>query len=388
MTRRPTRVLMMTDSLGSGGAERVAVDIANSLDRDRYRVWFCATRVGGPLEARLDDDVDVTILGRVATWDLRKLVTFARLVRRQRIDVIHTHGRGTMKFVALARSLRLIDVHHVFHDHFGWLHLDRGADRGLRTAMLSQVDAYLGVDSRLCAWALDTVGLPAARVNLMRSGVDFARFDGVEPVNIRTELELSDDSVVAVMAANFRPQKDHPTLFRAMALLDPEFRRRMQLVIVGSTTADDEYFAGCAEMIGRLGLGDSVHLYGPSDNVPGLLAAADFAVLSSKNETGPLVVLEYMAAGLPFVATDTGEITRAVRGLDVGLVPAPRDPNDIVDALETLLTMSPDERRTMGARGRAAARTQFAQATVTRQIEQIYQQLLDTPCCDPAARPD
>lgn len=379
MTERRRRVLMMTDSLNSGGAERVAVDVANSLDRDTHEVWFCATRVGGPLVETLAPDVPVTVLGRTATWDLTKLVPFARLVRRHRIDVVHSHGRGTMKFVALARALGLIEVDHVFHDHFGWLHLDRGADRGLRRAMLDQVDRYLGVDSRLCAWARDTVGMPDDRVLLMRSGVDWQRFDGVAPVDLRAEFDIPADGVVAVMAANFRPQKDHPTLFRAMAMLEEELLDDFHLVIVGSTTADLGYFAGCAEMIERLGLSDVVHLAGPSDNVPGILAGADFAVLSSKNETGPLVVLEYMAAGLPFIATDTGEITKSVRGRGVGFVPAPRDPADMVDALNEMLRMTPGERKEMGRRGKEAARDVFAQDLVTRRIEGCYRSLREPP---------
>jgi len=372
------RVLMMTDSLNAGGAERVAVDVANTLDRSTHEVWFCATRVGGPLVDRVAPDVEVTVLGRRATWDLTKLLTLARLVRSNRIDVVHTHGRGTMKFVALARALKLIDAKHVFHDHFGWLHLDRGASRGLRRAMITQVDVYLGVDSRLCTWARDTVGMPADRVHLIRSGVDHQRFQGVTPVDLRAELGLGADDVVAVMAANFRPQKDHPTLLRAMALLPDDLRARFHLVIVGSTTADDDYFAGCAEMIDRLGLADSVHLHGPSDDVPGMLAGADFAVLSSKNETGPLVVLEYMAAGVPFVATDTGEITRSVRDLDVGLIPAPRDHREMADALRTMLEMAPDQRRAMGERGRVASATRYDQPIVTRVIEERYRDVVGT----------
>lgn len=366
------RVLMMTDSLNSGGAERVAVDIANSLDRASHRVWFCATRVGGPLAERLAPDVPVTVLERAATWDLTKLVKFAQLVRRNEIDLVHTHGRGTMKFVALARALGLIDVRHVFHDHFGWLHLDRGADRGLRRAMLTEVDAYLGVDDRLCSWARQTVGLPDDRVHLVRSGVDISRFRGDDRVDLRGMLGLPDDAVVVVMAANFRPQKDHPTLFRAMASLSEADRARLHLVIIGSTSADVDYHAGCVEMIERLGLTETIHLIGARDDVPAALRGADAAVLSSKNETGPLVVLEYMAAGLPFVATDTGQITRSVRNLDVGLIPSPRDHREMAGALTTLLAMTVDERRAMGERGRRAARELFDQPIVTREIEQIY----------------
>ena len=373
---RKTNVLVASASLHRGGAERVSVDIANTLDRDEFTVAFCSTPTGGPLEHRLRGDGELSILHRAATWDLRKLPAFADLVRRHHIDVVHSHGRGTMKFVALAAASCALPVRHVFHDHFGMLHLDRGADAGLRIAMRSRVDAYLGVDDRLCRWAVREIGLPAPKVHLVRSGVDLSRFADVEALDVHREFRIPADRVAVVAAANFRPQKDYPTLFLAMAELAPSVLERMHLVICGDTTSDPVYFERCSEMVDRLGLTERVTVAGTRDDLPAVLAGADAAVLSSKNETGPLVVLEYMASGLPFVATDTGEVTRAVRGLDVGFVPAPRDHHDLADALAALLTMTPEERRAMGERGRAAARDRFSQDLVTRQIEHIYEAVL------------
>lgn len=375
---RKARILIVNDSLNVGGAERVAVDIANTLDRDTYQVTFCSTRHGGPLEERISPDVKLTILGRRATWDLVKMVEFARMVRAEGVDLIHSHGRGTTKFVALARALGLIDVPIVFHDHFGWLHIDRTASPGLRFALRREIDAYIGVDGRLCDWATNTVGLPADRVHLVRSGVDLGRFSGVEALDLHRAFDLPSGSIAVVMIANFRPQKDHPTLFQAIAALPTELAATMRLLIVGSTDADTAYFDGCRAMISRLGIDHLVHLAGPVNDVPSLLSGADAAVLSSKNETGPLAVLEYMASGLPFVATETGEIAHAVRDSGVGLLVEPRDYLALADALSDLLAMTPADRQAMGSRGRRLVEQQFEQNHAIREVEQIYRLLLSS----------
>lgn len=374
---RRTRVLTVTDSLDVGGAERVAVDIANSLDRRTHEVLICATRHGGPLQATLRDDVDVTILDRRATWDPTGPARFARLVRRERIDIVHSHARGTMKFVALCRRTGLIDTPHVFHDHYGRLHLDRRAPSDLRSAMRLGVDEYLGVDSRLCAWARQSIGLAPDRVHLARSGVDLSRFEGVVPVDLRDACDLPGREVVLVMVANFRQQKDHPTVLRAVAALPEDLRRRLAVVFVGSTTAEPAFTAHCRAMIDDLGIEDQVRTVGEQSDPLRWIAGADGAVLASKNETGPLVVLEYMGCGVPFVATDTGEITRSVRDLDIGFLPAPRDHREVADALAALIELGPSGRRAMGERGARAAAERFGQAGVTRRIEAVYRDVLD-----------
>lgn len=374
---RRTRVLTVTDSLDVGGAERVAVDIANSLDRRTHDVLFCATRHGGPLEGTLRDDIPVEILRRRATWDPTGLIRFARLVHREQVDLIHSHARGTMKFVALCRRVGLIDTPHVFHDHYGRLHLDRRATSDLRSAMRVGVDEYLGVDSRLCAWARDSVGFPPARLHLARSGVDLRRFVGVAPVDLRAECDLPGREVVLVMVANFRQQKDHPTVLRALAALPAEVRRRLAVVFVGSTTSEPAFYERCMAMVRDLGVGDQVRAVGEQAEPLRWIAGADAAVLASKNETGPLVVLEYLGCGVPIIATDTGEILKAVRGLDVGFTPAPRDHLDLAQALRAMIDLGPAGRSAMGARGRRAAIEVFDQEQVTRGVEKVYRGLLD-----------
>jgi glycosyltransferase involved in cell wall biosynthesis len=283
-----------------------------------------------------------------------------------------------MRFVAACRALGLVRARHVFHDHFGRLHTDRSAGPTLTIPLRFGVDFYLGVERRLCTWAIETVGLPPDRVEMVRSGVELRRFVETEAIDLRTELGLPADALVLLMVANFRPQKDHPTLFRAIAELPVEEQDRLHVVICGSTTTDPEYYRSCTAMLDRLGISRCVTAVGVRSDTPALMAGADAGVFSSKNESGPLVILEYMAAGLPFIATDTGEIARAVRGLGAGALVAPRDSLEFAVALSDLIALSPEQRHRIGAVGRRLVADRFEQRHVTQQIEEIYRVVLRT----------
>ena len=130
------------------------------------------------------------------------------------------------------------------------------------------------------------------------------------------------------------------------------------------------------EMLERLKIHHLVRTIGVRNDAPALMAGADAGVFSSKNESGPLVLLEYMASKLPFVATETGEIAHAVKDAGVGILTEPRDYLALADGLAALLEMTPEQRAEMGERGRQLVITEFEQHVVVRQVEAIYAQLL------------
>src|ERR1044072_4703083 len=82
-------IMQVTDTLAAGGTERVAINIANPLPRDRYRVHLCTTRSDGPLASQLAGDVGRICLYRKRTLDLSALRRMADYIRANDIAVLH-----------------------------------------------------------------------------------------------------------------------------------------------------------------------------------------------------------------------------------------------------------------------------------------------------------
>ncbi|MBN2243880.1 MAG: glycosyltransferase, partial [Acidobacteria bacterium] len=120
----------------------------------------------------------------------------------------------------------------------------------------------------------------------------------------------------------------------------------------------------------RQHLESSVHFIGLTNDVPGLLAASDISVFSSRLEGMSNAVLESMAAGLPVAATRIAGTEEAL-GADYPLLVQAGDAQGLANALRTLIG---DEflRLRLGERNQERARTEFS---VTR-LGQHYMDLL------------
>jgi len=145
-----------------------------------------------------------------------------------------------------------------------------------------------------------------------------------------------------------------------------------EMWLLGGTP--DEGPAAEAEV--RAGLDGRERLLGTRapEQMPAEFAAADVFCLPSWWEAMPLSVLEAMAAGLPVVATDVGDVSRAVADGVTGHVVPVRDPEKLADALEPLLT-DPKLRRRMGEAGRARVAELFSSEVTATKVSALYDEL-------------
>src|SRR3972149_8976465 len=95
------RLLLLVGEFTSGGAESLVVPLANRLSLDRWNVRLSARR-DGPVSRQLDDPSALTILPKRWTFDPVHLSRLIALIRRHRIDLVHSHLFGTNVYGFLA----------------------------------------------------------------------------------------------------------------------------------------------------------------------------------------------------------------------------------------------------------------------------------------------
>jgi glycosyltransferase involved in cell wall biosynthesis len=128
----------------------------------------------------------------------------------------------------------------------------------------------------------------------------------------------------------------------------------------------------------QLGVERDVFFIGRCDNVADLLFASDVGVLSSKAEGFANAILEYMAAGLPVVATDVGGVREAIVEGETGYVVPAGDDRKMAERIIQLLE-EPARARVMGERGKLIVADKFSCDRHLRNTLDLYDELLSAP---------
>src|SRR5262249_3812945 len=150
-----------------------------------------------------------------------------------------------------------------------------------------------------------------------------------------------------------------------------QHRGAFKVVLIGGDR-DANYAAACRAQCNMLGLNELAIFAGQRPNAAAFLSEADFGLLPSRSEAAPLALIEYMAAGLPFIATRIGSIGAKASSLGLTEFVRPGDAQGLALALDSLLQLTPQQRRKRGAIGREAAWRYFDIRRVMPQWYAVY----------------
>ena len=369
-------MVTLVDGLGiAGGGETFAREVALRLDGRRFERVICISRwseedAHDPAGAAVLEELrsaGVEVLGlrrrsRLALWAWRPLLS---LLRRRSIDVLHAHKFGSNVWAAVFGTIARTPVI-VAHEQtwsFEGNPIRRFLDREL---IARRADAFICVSSEDRRRMIEIERIDPEKIVFVPNATPVGSSTGLD---LRAELGFGADDPVIGTVCVLRPQKALDVLLRAAALVRGEFPQ-LQVVIAG----DGDERERLERLVAELSLDHAVWFLGHRDDVPDVLAALDLAVSSSDYEGTPLAVMEFMAAGLPVVATRVGGVPDLIEDGTHGLLVPRRDPQRLAEAIADLLR-DPDRARTIAAEGQRRQREEFDIDVTVRKIEALYERL-------------
>jgi glycosyltransferase involved in cell wall biosynthesis len=246
-------------------------------------------------------------------------------------------------------------------------------DKWLERRELRAADLVFG-HSQWVAQELVDEGIELERIRLVHNGIVLSRRrTNDDRIAVRAAEGWHDGEVIIVAVANLIPYKGHADLMGAVARMATGGMVGCRLVLVGDGSA--EFVGSLRGLALELGIADRVFFAGRRTDVTRLLIGADIGVLPSHQEGFSNALLEYMAAGLPVVATATGGNLDAVEEEKTGFLVPAGAPERLGQAL-SLLARDASLRARLGEAGRAKVEAEFGLSNCAARYEEAYRYLL------------
>ncbi|CAN5157036.1 glycosyltransferase family 1 protein [soil metagenome] len=307
----------------------------------------------------------------------------------RRYDLIHGNFWMSGWVAAQLRHKLDIPVVQIFHAvgktkqrHQGSLDTSPAGRIAIEHEVIRSVDRLIAQCPSERQELVEDYGADPAKVVVVPSGVNVARFKPSDRLKIRQQLGLDPDAFVVAYVGRMLPRKDVRNVVRASAILMGQTEAPVQLLLVGGETLEPDpvttpEIGELQRLAHELGIADRVTFTGrrQPDELRHYYCAGDVAVTTPWYEPYGLTPLEAMACGVPIIGSAVGGITFTVQDGETGFLVPSRDPEALAGKLRYLL-VNPDERTRMGHLARLRVEREFTWPVVAERTAALYHELL------------
>lgn len=367
------KILHVINNLGSGGAEKVIVDLVTTLkDRAdcRVEVLLLTTKNNVRAKELVEAGIKIQVVKHNDTYDFRNITSITRKINEGEYDVVHTHLFPTQYWVAISKwFVKNKDTVFITTEH-STNNRRRGKwyFRGIDQYMYAQYDAIITVGSESKANIEEWLNLKnSSRIFSIENGVDLSEIAAAEPYARKSDLVASveEDDILIGMVARFDAPKDQGSVIKAMSLL-PE---NHHLLLVG----EGELEAKNKKKAMKYNVASRVHFLGFREDVYRILKTLDIVVLSSGFEGLSISSLEALAAGKPFIASRVPGLEGLVK--DSGLLFEFGDERELASIIEKLVEY-PDYYQEISKKCFEKSKEYSIQRT-SEKHQEVYEELLE-----------
>ena len=359
--------------LYDGGTETYIHTLVTGMDRGRYDFSICClVEAGFGAQRFIDAGVAVHTLdvrkggGLVAKLhNVGQVFRLARLLKRERIDIVHSHDNFPASFARLASLIARIPIVYItYHNIYYWLSpLSHRVNRWLA----SITTRIVAVSKAVRDQSIATDGIPAEKFCVIYNGIDWQA--PADPVAARRHYRdlfgIPQDARVIGNVASLSERKGQALLVEAL-VKTAKNHADTRLVIVGSERDDEP---GIREELQRIaarhGVAERLHFTGSRDDVQDLMSMFDLFVLPSLTEGFGYVLVEAMCAGVPAIASDIPALSEVAAHGQRALLFRSGDSDDLARQLDYALN-HPQAMRALADAAYTDASEVFTRAPLSR----------------------
>lgn len=355
------RVLQLIDTLHPGGAERMAVNLANTFSELEIPHRLVVSRKHGDLGKLVHFQEGLTILEKKKTLDWKAFNKLLKIIDEFKPEVVHAHGTSVYWGVGVKFFRPKIKL--IWHDHLGISEevIQNNPRKELKW-LAPKIDFIITAnESTRDYWV--NLGLKKADKITYIPNFPYLKPKEKVPTAIFTFIHL----------ANYRAEKGHINLLKAAELLQKEafaFKIRMVGMDIDKRWKE-QIVALCAEK----NLEGVISIEGAVSDVEDLLSKVDAGIVASEREGLPVALLEYGLAALPVVSTKVGQCTEVLENGKFGILVPANDSKAMAEGMKKLLEAKEDAIQS-GKEFRQHVFTHYGAVQFMKHYQKVYSNLV------------
>lgn len=372
------KIVHIITGLSIGGAEQALYNLLKDGLAERFDNCVISLRDKGPMGLKISLlGVPVIALNMHAKkLPLAGLLKLIRIIRKFNPDLIQGwmyHGNliGSLsRFVALGKPALVWNVRHSLSD----LNQEK-----ITTQQVIRINRWLSFGADVILYNShrsreqhEIFGFSKMSAKVIPNGIDTHTFSfsSKDRRYIRSKLGIPENACVVGHMARLHPMKDHATFMEAAKSLSYRYQN-LYFLLSGRDVSFDNI------MLNQELSSHARHRFfflGERNDVHKLMSAIDIFCLSSAwGEGFPNVLGEAMATSIPCVATDIGDSSLVVN--KTGIIVPPCDVNALEKGIENLLTMSSEDRVSLGRSALKRIEINYRLSKIVEEYASLYNDL-------------
>lgn len=371
---RKIRVMHLASNPEWAGAE---VHLANLSDKlkgdDRIDLFITVFHDGKLVDFLKSREVKISVLELKWLFDITLVFRLAKMLKKQNIDILHTHGYKANFIGALAalinKSTICVRTEHGLTEPFSGLNkikmnfyewLDYLAAKFFTRKIISvSKDIRDHIQSKY----------PREKLSTIHNGIDLKNKFKDSANNIKESLGIIEDAFIVGIVGRLVPVKGHKYFIEAAKII-LRHKQNMQFLIVGDGPLRKQL-----ELAVPVNLRKHIIFTGFRDDVNELIKIMDIVVFSSIREGIPYTLLEAMLLRKAVVATKVGGLTEVITDGFNGLFATSSSSEDIAQKCLYLLENKEIIKR-LGENAEKTVKDNFSADKMKEETIQIYEEIL------------
>ena len=375
-------ILQVIPDLAAGGAERTVLEITEALVSKGARSLVVSRggRLVPELEALGGKLIEMDAASKNPLTIRSNAKKIAALIQQENVDIVHARSRAPAWSALMAAQRTGTPFITTYHGAYS----ENFPGKRWYNSVMAKGDRVIANSDWIARHIRSTYDLPDKTIITIPRGVDLLAFDPaavpsgrIDAVRKSWGLVASDTRTVLLLPGRLTDWKGQLIAIEALAIMEPEERSDIALVLAGDAQGRDKYVAEIETLIGAHGLSNTVLMPGHCSDMPAAYLASDIVLAPSKRpEAFGRTAAEASAMGRCVIASAHGGAMETVMDGQTGALVAPGDPAALAGAIRALLQMGKDAWQNMGAAGASFVRAEFSKAKLQAATLDVYRDVL------------